>query len=221
MPTPRILISHSFPGQTEENYKNAVRLAGGEPIGGYLPKYDESCDALLLCGGEDVSPSYYGQKNVGCRGIDKQRDKAEFELIEAFVHAKKPILGICRGHQILNVGFGGTLIQDISEIQQSSHSARECCDNSHMINVCEKSFMYHLTEGSDFVNSSHHQAISDLGRGLIATAHSLDGIIESFEHTEMAVLGVQYHPERMLLAPEKFSVKSALEPFVWLINACK
>ena len=101
MERPCILLSASRSGW--QNYENAVLRAGGSVAGGYCPQPDAGYDGLLLCGGEDIDPDRYGQKNCGSLGIDPDRDSAEFALAEAYAAAGKPIFGICRGHQVLNV----------------------------------------------------------------------------------------------------------------------
>lgn len=221
MSSKRLLISHAFPGQTEENYKSAARSVGFEPCGGYLPEYDDSCCALLLCGGGDISPSYYGEKNIGSKGIDALRDRTEFELISLFVGSKKPILGICRGMQVINVWFGGNLIQDISSVKASLHSAHDCCDNRHEIVIEHTSSLFSLCSERGFVNSSHHQAVNDAGKGIVFTSHSPDGTAESLEHETLPILGVQYHPERMLLDSTSFDIDFSSAPFLWLLEKCK
>ena len=110
---PNILLSPSKGGCS--NYENAVLAAGGRPLARYCPaEADWDCDGLLLCGGDDIDPARFGQENQGSTGIDPERDEAEFAAVRAFLAAGKPILAICRGHQILNVTLGGSLRQDIS-----------------------------------------------------------------------------------------------------------
>ena len=105
---PKILLSLDRP-----NYPEAIKAAGGEPVIGGLPDDAESFDGLLICGGPDVSPSRYGEQINGSVGIDEERDDYEFTLADAFVKAKKPILGICRGYQLLNIYFGGSLFRTV------------------------------------------------------------------------------------------------------------
>ncbi|MDE6107170.1 MAG: gamma-glutamyl-gamma-aminobutyrate hydrolase family protein, partial [Oscillospiraceae bacterium] len=107
----KILLSSGRSGG--ENYENALKTLGAEFTTQYCPAVDTAYDGLILCGGDDVDPARFGQENRGSRDIDLDRDRAEFALIEAYLKAGKPILGICRGHQIMNIALGGTLIQDI------------------------------------------------------------------------------------------------------------
>ena len=99
--------------QAIESYKKAIITNGGNPTVAYSPKVDLSYDGLLLAGGSDVHPSYYGQQINGAINIDTQRDKAEEELFKAYFKAGKPIFGICRGFQFINVLLGGSLIQHV------------------------------------------------------------------------------------------------------------
>ena len=104
--SPRILISGADGKMS--NYVRAVRAAGGTPVSGYCPPADLSCAGLLLCGGGDLDPVLYGQPDQGSQPPDPARDQAELELFRAFYQAGRPILGVCRGMQVINVALGGT-----------------------------------------------------------------------------------------------------------------
>ena len=169
------------------NYCRAVEEAGGavrftDP---------ESCDALLLPGGADVAPWRYGQANTASRGIDTLRDTEELELLQRFVLMKRPVLGICRGLQVINVYFGGTLLQDIA-----GHSAANGIDRRHRAQSAP-SPLREICGEYGIVNSAHHQAVDCLGSGLFPLQWSPDGIVEALEHHALPVWGVQWHPERM------------------------
>jgi len=159
-------------------------------VGGYLPVYDGSYDGLILCGGGDVHPRYYGEGVSGSVGIDERRDEAEFALIEAFLRSGKPILGICRGLQILNVYLGGGIIQHLR--CAGIHSSFADYDLTHPLKAIKGS----MAQGLLTVNSYHHQGVGRLGKGLIPTAFC-DEVIEAAEHKSLPVFGVQFHPERM------------------------
>ena len=162
-----------------------------------LLNYDSSkdYDCLIIPGGVDVNPCRYNEKASEKLGIvDDELDETQLEIIDRFVKEKKPILGICRGLQLLNVYFKGTLIQDIES--KITHTQINRKDSYH--SALNEDILKELFGLKCIVNSSHHQAIKDLGKGLIVTSRSEeDGIIEGIRHTELPIIAVQWHPERM------------------------
>ncbi len=145
-------------------------------------------DALVLGGGGDVEPSLYGESNQGSRNVDVNEDKLQMAAIKKFVEAGKPVFGVCRGEQVLNVYFGGTLIQD-----RSGHMG-----GYRAVSTAEGSLFEGVMPNGYSAYHSHHQCVKDLGSGLWATAYDTkDGTIEGFEHKSLPVFGVQYHPEAM------------------------
>lgn len=179
-----------------DNYCRAVRHAGGLPVPGYAPAPDLSCAGLVLCGGGDIDPGRFGQPNRGSQPPDPRRDEAELTLARAFLQAGRPILGICRGMQLLNVALGGTLIQDLPPDLRPFH-VRESQDKVHPVRAEEDSLLGRLYGPLFFVNSAHHQAVDRLGEGLRATVWAEGGFPEGMEHRSLPVFGVQFHPERM------------------------
>lgn len=152
----------------------------------------DKCSTLVLAGGGDLSPSLYRENNYHCQNIDYKRDLDELYLIDKFCQQKKPIVGICRGIQILNVYFGGSLIQHID-----GHCQIDGIDTTHQI-VCRKQGILHNYYGNNAqVNSAHHQAINTCGKWLIPDSVSSDGIIESVYHFHLPIYGFQFHPERL------------------------
>lgn len=158
-------------------------------------------DGLVLSGGVDLAPESYGETPMRPEWQgDAIRDAYEIELVKAFVDSGKPVFGICRGLQILNVAFGGTLFQDITEQNKGSLMHREWKgydQNFHEV-VIEKGSRLENVLGcsSGAVNSVHHQAIKDPGQGLKVVARSKkDGIIEAAWHESRPVFGIQWHPE--------------------------
>ena len=115
----RILLSASQTGY--DSYAQALRLVGAVPQGGYCPRADTSCAGLILCGGVDIEPRRYGQPFAGTEEVDAARDEAEFALARAFLAAGRPVLGVCRGHQLLNIVFGGGIRQDMPQAQKPFH----------------------------------------------------------------------------------------------------
>lgn len=213
---PRILISGS--NGNRDNYINAVTSAGGQAFDFYLPPLDGSFDALLLAGGEDIHPSRFGQVDYASAEMDLARDEAEFALLQLYLEQKKPILGICRGHQLINVALGGTLLQDIGDPLHLFHTRGDLPDDRiHPVRAREGSFLY-STYGPVFpVNSSHHQVVDKPGDGLSPVAWSENGLIEALEHTCLPIYCVQWHPERMSYANRRPDTVDGSPIFNWLI----
>lgn len=198
-----------------KGFTQAVVKAGGVPI--ILPlankenvtEYISMIDALILTGGEDVSPMLYNEEPRKVIGrTSPMRDEFEITLFKEAVLQKKPVLGVCRGLQLINVIFGGTLYQDLSEdksisIQHVQKTKAEFV--THSIKVKTDSIISDIMESGDYVNSYHHQAINELGNGLEVTAWSKDNVIEAIESVDkdQGIVGVQWHPELNALTNEK------------------
>lgn len=184
----------------DEGYIRALSRAGGEVYIGLDGNPNETAsrmDGIVFSGGGDIHPACYGEKIVGKNlEIDTRRDIPEFALFRAFYAKKKPILGICRGMQLINVALGGTLWQDLeTECEWAlSHAAGS---PPHTVTVKTGSRLAAAVGEKTAVNTFHHQAIRQTGRDLIVTAQSEDGTAEGIEHTKLPILGVQWHPERM------------------------
>jgi putative glutamine amidotransferase len=192
------------------DYHKTVAANGGIPV--ILPFINPEitletlplCDGIILSGGEDVDPQFYGQDphiNLGPTLPD--RDLVEIEIVKYAIRNNIPILAICRGVQILNVALGGTLIQDIPShmkepIQHSQTVERR--RDTHWVKISEDSKLFQIL-GSDQirVNSLHHQAIDMVAKDLRVVASSSDGIIEAVEYicSSTFTVGVQWHPESM------------------------
>jgi len=191
---PNILISTG--GGNAANYLAAIEAAGGMGEARYLPAPDLSYDGLVLAGGDDMDPALYGQENRGSQDIDRARDRAELALLDAFCGAGKPVLAICRGHQVVNVWLGGDLLQDLGPGLVPFHRKGEG-DQVHLIRAEKGSLLCRLYGPVFPVNSNHHQGLGRLGRGLRAAARSEGGVIEAVEHAALPLISVQFHPERM------------------------
>lgn len=182
---------------TEEGAKNfidALRPLGAE---GYavLEETNFDCyDALILPGGADISPDLFGEENNGSRKIERERDVRQLEITDIFVKSKKPILGICKGHQLLNVYFGGTVHQHIPEFQR--HQWIEA-DQSHSSSCIPGCFLEQLYGTTFPINSAHHQALGRIPDCFTIIQHSDDGVIEGMLHKSLPIIGLQWHPERM------------------------
>lgn len=168
-----------------------------EPI---LPRYSHQYqdivnrnDALLICGGDDIDPIYFRQELDSQTNLEnKFIESMDFALIHQFYHAHKPIIGICRGIQVINVFFKGSLIQDIPSTYMTTinHS-----HDSHSIHIQPHTFLSHYFASNIEVNSFHHQNINQVADIFHVNAISEDGLIEGIENHQ--ILAFQWHPERM------------------------
>lgn len=213
---PKIQVSVERNG--ENNYIAAVLGAGGAPVAGCCPAPDLSCDGLMLCGGGDLDSALFGQPSQGSNPPDKERDRAELALFNAFFRAGKPVLGICRGMQVINVALGGTLIQDLPQPLRAVHAWNQG-DKVHPAASRADSLLYKLYGPAFSVNSAHHQALDRLGRGLRTVAWAEDGLPEAVDLPGAPLLGVQFHPERMPFA--KAGTVDGSGIFAWFLNVCQ
>lgn len=217
--TPNILISCSVGGGGD--YEAAISSAGGHPVAAHCPPPDTSYDGLVLCGGGGVDPACYGQEAVSRGSIDPPRDVAELLLARAYLDAGKPILGVCRGHQIVNVVLGGTLLTLTEALRPFHNRWPDQIDKVHPIRALEGSLLGGLYGKVFLVNSAHHHAPDRLGEGLKAVAWSESGIIEGLEHESLPVLCVQFHPERMTGIHRRTDTVDGGLLFQWLVDTCK
>jgi putative glutamine amidotransferase len=212
------------------NYLGAIKAAGGVPI--LLPLQADKeeleaagkvCDGFLFTGGPDIDPFRFGEETVSqCGVVIPERDKMEEELFQTVVESGKPILGICRGIQVLNVFLGGTLYQDIPaqfpsdlSIAHSQLSGNSVLSHSVLI---KKGTLLSEILSKDYikVNSFHHQGIKNLAPALQTAGVSLDSLIEALYLPEHKFfLGVQWHPEHLYSSNE-----DAFKVFRAFINAC-
>ena len=188
-----------------------VALAGTESLTNYIDALKENdieviatldvdeaikCDGLLLPGGGDIDPVYYGEEMNGSDEPDRELDKAQRDILDAFVKAKKPILGICRGMQLINIYFGGSLHQDL--VTRDIHTRKNGNDSIHSVKSVEEGNLFEKFYGKTFnINSAHHQGTKKLGKGLKEVLRSDDGVCEAVIHEELPIIATQFHPERM------------------------
>lgn len=211
----RIAISKGYPTEQYQNYYNWIQAldSSAECIDMYNMPVDsalelfKNCSGLLLTGGGDIDPALYGkpEERDRCYAIDNKRDELEMRLVDSALAWHKPILGICRGHQLINVALGGSLIVDIPTDYGTIVSHR--CDDPlsclHSVLISEESFLFHIIENKaqGETNSSHHQAIDRLAKGLTSSARTTDSLIEAAEWADPKgkpfLVSVQWHPERM------------------------
>jgi len=172
-----------------------------------------ACDAVCLTGGGDVDPRLYGAEPEPLTSdVDPLRDEAELAVIRAAADGGRPMLGICRGIQVLAVALGGTLYQDLPAAGFTGHweEVREG-EPVHAVTTAAASVAEAVLAGAAAVNSIHHQAVRDPGPDLRATAWGPDGVIEAVEAP--GVLGLQWHPERLAGTDARH-----LAPFEWLVG---
>ena len=173
------------------------------------------CDGLLLPGGGDLDPALYGQLPHSCCEIDPQRDQAELALCRRFLALGKPVLGICRGMQVLNVALGGTLLQHVD-----GHSRQLGQDGFHEVRNQPDSFT-DLLYGRHFtVNTAHHQAVDQLGYGLLPVQWAPDGVVEGIAHRSLPAWGVQWHPERLEEGGRARDTVDGQRLFTFFIDQC-
>ena len=215
-----------------QDYVEAVLRAGAIPF--IIPFNEdleatremvEKVDGIILSGGHDVNPYYYGEDPMLKIGeLFPERDVFDMELYKTAIELKKPIFGICRGYQIINVINGGTLYQDLSyaDFVKIKHDQ---VDNptqaTHFVELEEGTFLKNILGEKYKVNSFHHQILKDVAPGFKVVAKSSDGVIESIEKitVDNFVIGVQWHPEMLSASNEKS--QEIFNEFVKKVIECK
>lgn len=199
------------------NYVKYVERAGHTPIVTLDPEDVIRCSCLILPGGGDITPAFFGEQNRGSRNIDTELDILQLQALALCIRCRTPVLGICKGIQIINVGLGGTLHQDMRDADRHSY---EGCDKYHDTVITKDSWLYKLYGERATVNSAHHQSIKVLADGLIAVQHCPeDNCIEAIAHKVLPVIGVQWHPERIDSGKAGISGGKVLAYFVSLTSA--
>lgn len=213
---PLIALTPYYNIEREEPYMRPAYLKAIEAVGGIpvilplnsakedLTKLADTFDGFIFTGGPDVHPFYFNEEtHVNCGNVSPQRDSMELSLLPLVMAAKKPVLGICRGVQLLNIGLGGDIYQDVpSQFVQAfpiAHNQPFAYEiPSHTVNVVPGTLLSHIAGSNSIlkVNSMHHQAVRNLAPGLIAAAYAPGQLIEAIEKPNYPFfLGVQWHPE--------------------------
>lgn len=206
-------------------YVVSISKVGGIPV--ILPtimdeddmeRYISLCDGFLFSGGIDISPAFYGEDSHIKLGATSQAlDKAQLPLMKKIIAARKPVLGICRGHQVLNVATGGTLYQDLSEkdgVYVKHFQETDPGDISHQVFLHPDSILSTVFENTIYTNSYHHQAVKTTGPDVRIIAHSKDDIVEAIQLENYPFgLGIQWHPEAMFAHGDE-SMRPIFESFV-------
>lgn len=196
--------------KVNSSYVNAIIEAGGIPL--IIPvtadinigiRLAEQLDGLLVPGGQDIAPQLFNEEPVPQVSYhQKHEDLFEFALIKEMYSRRKPILGICRGEQVINVAFGGTLYQDIPSQTNATichvQSSKIRAEGTHSISITEDSKLAEILGTTKiYVNSYHHQSVKEIAKGFKISAVAPDGIIEAIESEDGLIIAVQWHPEEM------------------------
>jgi putative glutamine amidotransferase len=198
------------------DYPRSVAVAGGLPVeltrDADVDAMVDRLDGLILSGGADLDPALYGQEAQADLGlVESERDEWEFALFAAARERELPILAICRGFQLVNVAFGGSLVQHVELDDGAGHPQWEVDGHTatHEVHVEPNTVAASLFSSTWAVNSLHHQIVERVGDGLTVSAMATDGVVEGLETPEGDLLAVQWHPE-LLAAPDP--------TFVWLVR---
>ena len=211
--------------------KAAVEASGGQVFFSMDPSDLAACDGVILPGGlPDIDPANYGERNTACNMIDSELDNAQLKMLDTSVALEKPILGICRGHQLLNVYFGGTLLQDVAELEV--HRFVPDAETLHDSVCVPGTPLYQLYGAEGLINTKHHQAIKKVAKNFqiaqlwfapgiseqrkknllsrIQNNEQVDGtdwcMVEAIVHRSKPMLGLQWHPEHMIASPSPGTV---------------
>lgn len=224
--------------------KAAVENSGGQVSFSLNPSDIETCDGVILPGGlPDVDPASYGERNIACGVIEPELDIAQLKMLDTAVGLDKPILGICRGHQLLNVYFGGTLIQDVADLKV--HRFVPDVETLHDSVCVPGTPLYQFYGAGGIINTKHHQAVKAVAKSFkiaqlwfapsiseheknhclsqIQSGQQVDGtdwcMVEAIVHRSKPILGVQWHPEYMLAFPSPNTVnpKKLFDHFITLL----
>lgn len=204
----RVMIDHDAHhiSYTPKNFVSGIQAAGGLPVILPIGRPEDAADhisridKLLLAGGHDVTPKNYGSRPHQKLGeTNPARDAFELALIKEAVKQQKPILGVCRGMQLLNVAFGGRLIQDLSLRDQETLKHVQLPTPfsvpTHFVTLASDFALRSFLPETYEVNSFHHQVVDRLAEGFFIGAQAEDGVIEAIQSLTLPILGVQWHPE--------------------------
>lgn len=203
------------------NYENALRELGAEAI-----IVREICDpteydGLLIPGGGDVDPARFGQKMDGSLDVDPALDELQLETMDCFVKAGKAVFGICRGHQVINIYFGGDLIQDLGEERNLRHRRTDDFDKVHKTITEAGTWLAKLYGTEYFTNSAHHQGLGRIGTGLTVVSKAEDGVVEALAHETLPIYSLQWHPERMCFSKKRTDTVDGSLALRFFLDLCE
>lgn len=214
--TPSILL-HAWVDVHYAYYPQVIARAGGLPV--HLPRDGDPealitrLDAVVVAGGQDVDPRRYGrQPTIRSTRLDPERDEFELSVVHAALAHAVPLVGVCRGAQLLNVARGGTLVDDLEAVQGVEHTLVLYPPERrvHEVLFTPGTIAHHVYGDALRVNSFHHQAIDEPGEGVVSCGIAPDGVVEAIEVAGARAVGVQWHPEML----------AGVDPlFRWLVTA--
>ncbi|MCM1135369.1 MAG: gamma-glutamyl-gamma-aminobutyrate hydrolase family protein [Clostridium sp.] len=196
------------------NYERAVRRLGAEAETSLHVPNTCAYDGLILPGGGDIDPKLFGQLPKGTRFFDPELDRLQLAVLKAFVLDKKPVLGICKGMQLVNIYFGGDIVQHLAG--SAAHEYKEG-DQLHGTAVTE-GFLEELYGKKFVVNSAHHQGVDRPGQGIEYVQFADDGVVEALRHKQLPVLGVQWHPERLCFEYQREGAADGARVFSYFLG---
>ncbi|MBQ8953579.1 MAG: gamma-glutamyl-gamma-aminobutyrate hydrolase family protein [Clostridia bacterium] len=202
------------------NYFDALEALGAQGVKVTAGVDPADCDGLLLPGGADVDPARYNQPNIAAYDVNPGLDALQWAALDSFFKAGKPILGICRGHQLLNAYMGGLLIQDVPSRRFHDWAAGQTTDKAHCTVAEPGSWIEALYGRRFWTNSAHHQAVLRPGPEVIVDQHSLDGVIEATHHQTRPAYSVQWHPERMCFKHRRPDTVDGSVLIGWFLDLC-
>lgn len=182
--------------QDTENYEKAFRRLDIPCHTTLNPDEAAKATHLLLPGGGDITPAFFGQTDHGSHQPDTELDILQLQTLSLFVAQKKPVLGICKGLQIINVHFGGNIIQNIDTADHHKWIGKDQTHYVYHSTLRRDDFFYQLYGSSALVNSAHHQAVGRLGENLVCACRAKDNVTEGLFHAFLPLIAVQWHPER-------------------------
>ncbi len=187
-------------GRTEDtlNYEAAIRSLELPCFTTLNPEEASLASHLILPGGGDITPAFFGQQNHGSYNIDTELDIIQFQTLSHFIAEKKPVLGICKGLQLINVHLGGTVTQNLDTADTHKWTGQDQHHHVYHSGLDRTDFFYQLYGSATMVNSAHHQAADRLGTDLVTVCRAGDNVIEGIMHNSLPVIAVQWHPERMM-----------------------
>jgi putative glutamine amidotransferase len=195
-----------------------LRLAGARPerISVRHEASGERLDALIISGGNDIGPDLYGGEDSPKTRVDTARDALEIRWIRHAMDHQLPLLGICRGAQLINAVLGGKLHQDVRPLRKKTYNRPGLLPTKQVFLNADSALSQFLHRRKLRVNSLHHQAISKPGQGLAVVGRDLDELCQAVESTEgRAIVGVQWHPEYLFYLPSQFAL------FRWLLDQAR